>query len=104
LSSDPFTGPFTTSINVTLGTTISIRLNQITAGPVSNVNISFGDGTPVQNYTLMAGSFINMTKNYTAVGTFKIVPTPVALLLNVTLKVNNFTVVVNSPTVYQGKF
>jgi hypothetical protein len=92
LSSDPLTGPFTTSVTVSLGTVISIRLNQLTAGPVSIVNVSFGDGTPEQNFTIVVGSYVNLTKNYSTTGTYTISADPVTVSLSIPVCINNVTV------------
>jgi hypothetical protein len=93
LSSDSLNGPYTTNVSTTVGTTITLKLNQVTAGPVSNVNLSFGDGSPVQTYTLTS-SYVNFTKNYTAAGTYTISAAPVPVSLTVAVTVNNMTVVV----------
>jgi hypothetical protein len=104
LSSDPLSGPFTTSFNATAGVAIQLRLIQLTAGPLSNVNVSFGDGLPPQNYTVMIGVSVNITYNYTSGGLFVITATPVPFgLPNATVTVNTMTVSVTGPAFYSGK-
>jgi hypothetical protein len=102
LSSDPLPGPYTTNVNLTTGETITIRLNQCTAGPISNVSVSFGDGTPSQSYTLVS-SYVNISYIYMTAGTYTIVASPVALSLNAAITVNTITVVVTGPPAYQSK-
>jgi hypothetical protein len=94
LSSDPLTGPYTTTVSIPPGTLITVKLNQWTAGPISNVSVSFGDGTPLQNYNISADSCVNITKNYTIAGTYTITATPVAVGLNVNITVNTMSVYV----------
>jgi hypothetical protein len=110
LSSDPLTGPFTTSVKIALGTLLSIRLAQQTAGPYSYVSVSFGDGSPLQNYTLGNSSpnyiysYIVINYNYMRTGTYTIVATPYTALLNVTTNINTVTVnVLTSLNIYPSK-
>jgi hypothetical protein len=103
LSSDPLTGPFTSSLSIVLGSVITIRLNQQTAGPVSTVVVLFGDGSAAQSSTLMSSS-VNITKNYSTVGTFTISATATLVsLTGVNTSVNTMTVSVASPPSYECK-
>jgi hypothetical protein len=80
LLSDPSTGPFTTTYNTSAGFTLNIRLNQVTAGPVSTVVVSFGDGSANQTVSsLVAGIPVNMSHNFTTGGIFTITGTVTGL-------------------------
>jgi hypothetical protein len=103
LLSDPISGPFTSSFNTTAGIAFTLRLTQATPTPATTVCLSFGDGSSLQNVTLTAGAYLNITYNYTTGGSFKIVATPIMASLNYTVVNNNITVNVAGPTVYQGK-
>jgi hypothetical protein len=92
LSTDPVDGPYTTSASAGIFAPIIIRLNQWTAGPKSNVSVSFGDGSPLQNFSISASNPVNIVNNYTTSGIYTITATPLAIGLNVTLAVNNMTV------------
>jgi PKD repeat protein len=96
------TGPYSTSVGIALGSAITITLNQLTAGPISNVNVSFGDGT-VSQFINLTSSSVNITKNYTTAGTFTITATPSSQHLPVTVS-NTITVNVISPALYKSKF
>jgi hypothetical protein len=103
LSSDPLSGPYTTSFNATAGVPIQLRLVQMTTGPLSNVNVSFGDGSPPLNFTVTIGASLNIAYNYTTGGLFEIVVSPVPVgLPNATL--SNYTMIVNvtGPPIYSG--
>jgi hypothetical protein len=95
LSTDRLAGPYTTSVSITAGVQFTIRLNQLTAGPCSNVSLSFGDGSSLQNYTLKS-SFVNISYVYTKPGTYQIAAFPLAQPFNVT--VNNMKVMVTAAT------
>jgi hypothetical protein len=110
LSSDPLAGPYNTTVITALGNQLSIRLIQQTIGPISTVSISFGDGSPLQNYTINGATYTSSSYNYasisytyTTAGNYTIVAFPVPLSLNATTTVNNMTVVVFTPTYYSSK-
>jgi hypothetical protein len=104
LSSDPWSGPFTKKLNIWSDTLIQLRLVQVSAGPCSNVSVSFGDGLPPQNYTVMIGVSVNFTYNYTYGGLYVIAVTSMPLgLPNASITVNTITVNVTGPPVYAGK-
>jgi hypothetical protein len=89
-------------VNTTVGLSIIVKLNQLTAGPNLNVSVSFGDGTAAQSYSLMSSS-VNITKNYSTAGTYTIEATPTSDLPNVAITVNTMTVnVAPPPPSYQG--
>jgi hypothetical protein len=92
-------------VNTTAGSSLMIRVSQWTAGPKSNINISFGDGTPVQALISVTASISQyIPHNYTISGTFLItaicIPTG---LTGVSVTVNTITVNVKALPVYQGK-
>jgi hypothetical protein len=96
LSTDPQAGPYTTYANKTLGNaTVTIRLQQWTAGPKSNVSISFGDMSANQTCIITAGSDVNITYSYTKAGTFTIVAYISTGLSGVNVTVNTIIVNVN---------
>jgi hypothetical protein len=65
------------------------------------VNVSFGDGSSIVVNNINASSpFVNITHNYTQVGTFYIVATPLVSNLTWTVINNNITVNVAAPPVY----
>jgi hypothetical protein len=110
LSSDPLAGPYNTTVITALGNQLSIRLIQQTIGPISTASISFGDGSPLQNYTLNGYSYyyytfhyVTMTYYYTAVGTYTVVATPIPLSFNGTTTVNTMTIIVAGPILYSCK-
>jgi PKD repeat protein len=103
LSTDPLSGPFTTSITLTSGIA-NITLNQITAGPKSSVVISFGDGSATQTIAqIMVGTPVNISHAYTAPGTYVIsgTATPTGLT-GVNTNVTSMTVTVPVAPVYNG--
>jgi hypothetical protein len=104
LTSDPLTGPFTTTFNTSLGTypSITVRLNQVTVGLVSTVVVSFGDGSANQTVTnLVAGAPVNISHNFTTSGTFTIFGT-VTGLTGITKTVVPMIVNVAMPPTYSG--
>jgi hypothetical protein len=106
LITDPIDGPPTTTVNITAGTTLQIRLSQVTAGPNSSVVISFGDGSANQTiYSLMVGSPVNISHNYTTPGTFVITGTATLYgLTGVNTNVAPMTVTMPPPPYYNGNF
>jgi hypothetical protein len=107
LVTDPLTGPYTTSVSLTVGyALVTIRLTQVTAGPVSSVSVWFGDGTAAQTFSFnVASSPINLTThNYSTTGTFKIyAAATTGALTGVPIYINNITVNVAPRPTYQGK-
>jgi hypothetical protein len=103
LSTDPVDGPYTTNVSAGIFVPIIIRLNQLTAGPMSNVSVSFGDGSPLQNFSISASNPVNIVNNYTTSGIYTITATPLAIGLNVTLTVNTMTVVISQIN-YNSKY
>jgi hypothetical protein len=105
LASDPLAGPFTMTSNITAGTTLQIRVNQVTIGSLSFVNVSFGDGIYQNVSSLKAGSPVIISHNYTTSGTFIISAkaTP-SVATNVKIAVNNITVTMLSPSIYNCKY
>jgi hypothetical protein len=93
LATDPLAGPLTASVTIPVGGSVSVRLNQATAGPLSFVQLSFSDGSPITNSTIMS-SYVNLTKTFTTGGTYEIITVPVAVGFNGTLTVNKMTVIV----------
>jgi hypothetical protein len=94
LNSDPLAGPYTTTVYTTPDSAVNIRINQVTAGPLSNINVTFGDGSPVQTYNNIISSF-NITKIYSTPGTYTIVATPYGLSVpnaSIAITVNTMTV------------
>jgi hypothetical protein len=101
LSSDPTYGPYTTTVNITVGLPVAIRLHQTTAGPITNGSVSFGDGTTVQTFTrLMAGSPVNFTHAYSATGTYIVKASVTPGLSNVNTNVIVMTVIVSPALTY----
>jgi hypothetical protein len=95
LNSDPVNGPYTENVTVTAGETLALRLTQMTAGPLTTVSLSFGDGSANQSFSLTGGSFVIVNKTYPATGTFSIKATAsTGLPGNVTTTVNSVTVFV----------
>jgi PKD repeat protein len=89
-------------VNTTVGFSITIQLSQLTAGPLSNVSLSFGDGFPSQIYSLMSSS-INISYMYTYPGYYNISATATAYELStVNVTVNNMTAYVAPPPTYEG--
>jgi PKD repeat protein len=85
-------------MNITQDSSITIQLSQVTAGPFSTVDVSFGDASASssQTYNLTISSPVNVTYNYTTPGTFTIsaTATPAGLSSNVTISINTLTVTV----------
>jgi hypothetical protein len=108
LMDDSLTGPYSTNINIPLGTAINLRLVQMTAGPLSNLTVSFGDGSPDQAfYSIVVNTSLNLTYNYTTSGVYKIAATAVTTCLaNVTYSftVDPMTVNVINSDFYPSKF
>jgi hypothetical protein len=104
LSTNPVAGPYSTNVTTLIFEMTNICLNQWTAGPMSSVNVSFGDGSPVQNYIIMAGTTLQIAYNYSTVGIYTIIATSLAIDLNVALVVNTITVNVTARPVYQGLY
>jgi hypothetical protein len=88
-----------------MGSALTIQLNQWTAGPISNVSVLFGDGSPPETYNITAGLRKNITYSYTTPGIFTISvnATPIGLT-GVTVTVNTITVNVGLLSSYTGKF
>jgi hypothetical protein len=101
LSSDPLLGPYTTSISTVVGLSVTIRLSQVTAGPAANMSVLFGDGSPAQQFYL-ASSLVNITYNYTTLGTFIVSANVTLVGLSIPCIVNNMTVVVAPPPTYSS--
>jgi hypothetical protein len=93
-------------VNTTIGfSTVNISVNQWTAGPFSNLSVSFGDGSVDQNFSVITvGMSINLTYTYTTYGTYiiSVNPTPIGLT-GVTVTANTITVNVAPAPVYSGK-
>jgi hypothetical protein len=62
--------------------------------------VSFGDGSPLQNFNITASEPTDITYNYTSSGIYTITAMPLAIDLNATITVNTMTV--NVPPVYKG--
>jgi hypothetical protein len=92
----------TTPAYVTVGGSISIAVSQFTPGPFSYVNVSFGDGSPMQNCTVTVSAKCTLNNTYTTAGTFTIQGTAVPFESNATTSVNNMTVVVIDTFAYKG--
>jgi hypothetical protein len=55
-----------------------LRLLQLTAGPMSNATVTFGDGSSAQSFfSFHAGLSANMNYNYSAIGSYTVTATPV---------------------------
>jgi hypothetical protein len=106
LTTDPPAGPFTTTVNTTIGfSTVNISVSQWTAGPFSNIDLSFGDGSAIQSFTSITGGMsTNITHTFTTAGTYTISAnaTPIGLT-NVTVTINTITVNVAPAPIYTGK-
>jgi hypothetical protein len=99
LSSDPLNGPYTKNVTVSTGETLALRLSQLTAGPLSNVSVCFGDGSANQSFSITGGQYISVKKTYTVNGTFTIAVTA-STGLAVTTTVNSIVVFVFSPGIF----
>jgi hypothetical protein len=104
LSSDNVTGPFTANFNTTAGLMTTVQLNKLTPGAATSVNVSFGDGSSVVISNLNSSSpLFNVSHNYTQVGKFYIVATPIGLNTSYTVVNNNMTVNVAAAPIYTCK-
>jgi hypothetical protein len=103
LMTDPPGGPYTSSVNITIGTSLTVVLSQVTVGPAANVNVSLGDGSAVQQFYLVSSS-VNITYNYTTAGTFNISAKVASFVggLSATPIINPMTVFVKQPPIYRG--
>jgi hypothetical protein len=104
LITDPITGPFTSTFNTSAGIPLVFRLNQVTAGPLSNVTVSFGDGNSAQNIILSASvPSANISYNYSIGGAFTISASPsITGAPNATITVNTISTFVRGPPFYTG--
>jgi hypothetical protein len=103
VSTDPLSGPYNSTFNISAGTAFQLRMTQLTAGPQSYVCVSFGDGSPLQNFTFNVETYLNITFNYTIGGTYIILAYPVGLNSSFSVVNNNITVNVASPPIYNSK-
>jgi hypothetical protein len=98
LSSDPVSGPYSSSINVTVFKTVTIRICQVTVGPQSFGTVSFGDGSPIQTFSTLICTYSpdycnTISHAYASGGTFTI---------NVTIaptNADNATIAINTNTI-----
>jgi hypothetical protein len=98
ISTDAFNASVAINVNLT------ITINQFSPGPFTDMSVSFGDGTPLQNCTLMASptTMCLISHIYTSGGIFTVVATPVIFDSSATAQINNMTVTVIAPFSYPG--
>jgi hypothetical protein len=89
---------------VPMNENLTIAINQLSPGPFTNMYVSFGDGTPMQNCTLMASktATCQLIHVYTSGGTFTVEATPDISDSNATVQINNMTVTVVAPFAHIG--
>jgi hypothetical protein len=104
MATDPLLGPYTTWYSEHQFWNITIRVYQLTAGPKTNVTVSFGDGTANKSY-ILTSSYVNITYSYQLAGPFNISITAAAVdLTGLTYTSNILQVYITLPPVFFQTF